>query len=372
MIAPEAGLSVTRQCALLGVTRSSFYYRSRPESARGTRASGAARPDLHRQSGLRQPPAAGGAVAGGGFSWPPTRPAADAQARAVGGPAEAEHQQAASRAPGLPVPSARQNDRSTEPKPALAKAGVWAADITYIPMRQGFLYLVAIIDWATRRVLSWRLSNTLTAGFCVAALSEALARFGKPGIFNTDQGAQFTSDEFTQMLRDHGIEISMDGRGRCHDNIFVERLWWTVKHEWVYLRPAADGIEQKRSLGEFFDWYNLRRPHQALGWRTPDEAYLGQSTAAISTGRLTPCRGGAMNLWTVGCADPRKLHSTPQQDRMNLISGKGETSSRLPAFSLFLPGSCPNNRDRRRKSSISHECSAGLTARWCCPTMAPR
>jgi putative transposase len=146
-------------------------------------------------------------------------------------------------------------------------------------MQQGFLYLVAIIDWVTRRVLSWRLSNTLTAGFCVEALSEALARFGKPGIFNTDQGAQFTSDEFTQMLRDHGIEISMDGRGRCHDNIFVERLWWTVKHEWVYLRPVANGFEQKRSLAEFFDWYNLRRPHQALGWRTPDEAYLGQSTA---------------------------------------------------------------------------------------------
>jgi putative transposase len=159
---------------------------------------------------------------------------------------------------------------------------VWAADITYIPMRQGFLYLVAIIDWATRRVLSWRLSNTLTAGFCVEALSEALARFGKPGIFNTDQGAQFTSDEFTKMLTDHGIAISMDGRGRCHDNIFVERLWWTVKHEWVYLRPAANGIEQKRSLGEFFDWYNLRRPHQALGWRTPDEAYLGQSTATTA------------------------------------------------------------------------------------------
>ena len=126
------------------------------------------------------------------------------------------------------------------------------------------MYLVAIIDWATRRVLSWRLSNTLTAGFCVAALSEALARFGKPGIFNTDQGAQFTSDEFTQMLRDHGIEISMDGRGRCHDNIFVERLWWTVKHEWVYLRPAADGIEQKRSLGEFFDWYNPASSHPSI------------------------------------------------------------------------------------------------------------
>ena len=132
-----------------------------------------ARPDFHRPSGLRQPAAAGGAVARGD----------DAKARAVGGQAEAEHQQAASRAQGLPVPSARQDDRPGEPKPAFAKAGVWVADITYIPMRQGFLYLVAIIDWATRRVLSWQLSNTLTAGFCVEALSEALARFGKPDIF---------------------------------------------------------------------------------------------------------------------------------------------------------------------------------------------
>ena len=165
------------------------------------------------------------------------------------------------------------------------ESGVWAADITYIPMQQGFLYLVAIIDWATRRVLSWRLSNTLAAGFYAAALSEALARFGKPGTFNTDQslpsrkrgGAQFTSDEFTKVLRDDRIAISMDGRGRCHDNIFVERLWWTVKHEWVYLHPSANGIEPQRSPAQFFDWYNLQRPHQALGWRTPNEAYLGQS-----------------------------------------------------------------------------------------------
>src|SRR6266481_6973077 len=230
----------------------------------GTRSSEAARPDFHRPSGLRQPPAAGGALAGGDFGRPPTHPAADEEARAVGGQAEAEHQQAASRAQGLPTPSARQDDRPAEPEPALAKAGVWAADVTYIAMRQGFLYLVAIIDWATRRVLSWRLSNTLTAGFCVEALSEALARFGKPGIFNTDQGAQFTSEEFTNVLRDHGIAISMDGRGRCHDNIFVERLWWTVKHEWVYLRPAANGIEQKRSLAEFFDWYNPASSHPSI------------------------------------------------------------------------------------------------------------
>jgi putative transposase len=114
--------------------------------------------------------------------------------------------------------------------------------------------------------------NTLAAGFCVEAPSEALARFGSPGIFNTDQGTQFTSDEFTKALCDHGVELSINGRGRCYDNIFVERLWWTVKHEWVYLHPAANGGEPERSLAEFFDWYNLRRPHQAPRWRTPNEA----------------------------------------------------------------------------------------------------
>jgi len=159
---------------------------------------------------------------------------------------------------------------------------VWSADITYIPLRRGFLYLVAIIDWSTRRVLSWRLSNTLTVGFCLEALGDALVRFSKPGIFNTDQGSQFTSEAFTRMLLDHGIEISMDGRGRCHDNIFVERLWWTVKHEWVYLRPAANALEQKRSLAAFFDWYNQRRPHQSLGWRTPDEAYFGTAMPTMA------------------------------------------------------------------------------------------
>ena len=203
----------------------------------------------------------------------------------MGGQAEAEHQRAASRAQSLSVSSAWQGGRPAEPKPALAKAGVWAADITYIAMREGFLYLVAIIDWATRRVLSWRLSNTLTAGFCVEALSEAFARFGKPGIFNTDQGAQFTSDEFTEMLRDHGIEISMDGRERCHDNIFVERLWWTVKHEWVYLRPAVNGIDQKRSLGEFFDWYNLSASGARMA--NPGRGLPRPIDGGDGTGRLT-------------------------------------------------------------------------------------
>jgi len=157
---------------------------------------------------------------------------------------------------------------------------VWATDITYIRMRHGFLYLCAIMDWATRKVLSWRLSNTLTSDFCTAALKEAIARYATPDIFNTDQGSQFTSEEFTAVLKAHGIQISMDGRGRCHDNIFVERLWWTVKHEWVYLRPCEDGIEQKKSLEACFDWYNCRRPHQSLGWNTPDGTYFGTLTDA--------------------------------------------------------------------------------------------
>ena len=152
---------------------------------------------------------------------------------------------------------------------------VWATDITYIRMSRGFLYLCAIMDWATRRVLSWRLSNTLTSDFCTAALNEAIARYGAPEIFNTDQGSQFTSAEFTDALKAHRIQISMDGRGRCHDNIFVERLWWTVKHEWVYLRPCDNGIAQQKSLADCFAWYNGRRPHQSLAWKTPDETYFG-------------------------------------------------------------------------------------------------
>ena len=276
MIAPNAGLSVNRQCTLLRISAQQLLLSTPAGVGGGARSSQSARPDFHRASGVWQSAAASGAVARGDFRWAPAHPAADAQTGAVRDQTEAQHQQAASRAQDLSLPTARQDDRSTEP-------GVGNRHLfSYIPMRHGFLYLVAIIDWATRRVLSWRLSNTQTAGFCVDALSEALARFGKPRIFNSDQGSQFTSDGFTRVLLDHGIEISMDGRGRCHDNIFVERLWWTVKHEWVYLRPAANGLEQKRSLVEFFDWYNRRRPHQALGWQTPDEAYFNRPASAVA------------------------------------------------------------------------------------------
>jgi putative transposase len=146
---------------------------------------------------------------------------------------------------------------------------VWAADITYLPIGRGFLYLVAVIDWASRAVLSWRLSNTMDVAFCVSALEAALARFGKPEIFNTDQGSQFTSTAFTGVLGKAGVKISMDGRGRWLDNVFVERLWRSLKHEDVYLKGYADGAEAKVGIGAWFAFYNSTRPHQALGNRTP-------------------------------------------------------------------------------------------------------
>ena len=150
---------------------------------------------------------------------------------------------------------------------------VWCADITYIPVQRGFLYLVAIMDWATRRVLAWRLSNTMDARFCVEALAEALARYGRPDIFNTDQGSQFTSFEFTGALKDAGVRISMDGRGRCMDNVFIERLWRSLKYEAVYLHELTDGFEAERVIGEWIDFYNTERPHSALAGQTPAEAY---------------------------------------------------------------------------------------------------
>ena len=146
---------------------------------------------------------------------------------------------------------------------------MWAADITYIPMAKGFLYLVAIIDWASRAVLAWRLSNTMDTAFCLAALDEALARFGTPDIFNTDQGAQFTSAAFTGRLASAGIGISMDGRGRWMDNVFIERVWRSLKYEEVHLKAYAGGLEARAGIGEWMIFYNTRRFHQSLGYKTP-------------------------------------------------------------------------------------------------------
>ena len=150
---------------------------------------------------------------------------------------------------------------------------VWCGDITYIPVRCGFLYLVAIMDWASRRVLAWRLSNTMDARFCVEALNTALDTYGRPEIFNTDQGSRFTSFEFTNRLKNAGVTISMDGRGRCMDNIFIERLWRSLKYECVYLHELIDGFHADRVIAEWIGFYNTERPHSSLGRKTPAEAY---------------------------------------------------------------------------------------------------
>jgi len=151
---------------------------------------------------------------------------------------------------------------------------VWAADISYLPLEKGFMYLVAIMDWHSRKVLSWRISNTMESDFCVEALEEAIHNYGCPEIFNTDQGSQFTSDKFTDTLKDNDIKISMDGRGRFQDNIFIERLWWTLKYHYFYLRTFNNGSELRNGLKKWFQYYNQERFHQSLEDWTPDEIYF--------------------------------------------------------------------------------------------------
>ena len=151
----------------------------------------------------------------------------------------------------------------------------WASDITYLPMAKGFAYLVAILDLYSRKVLSFRVSNAMSTDFCVEALEEALTRYGAPEIFNTDQGSQFTADDFTQPLQAKGVRVSMDGKGRWIDNVFVERLWRSVKYEDIYLHAYETPREVKAALASYFSFYNARRPHQSLDYRTPDEMYFG-------------------------------------------------------------------------------------------------
>jgi putative transposase len=179
---------------------------------------------------------------------------------------------------------------------------VWCADITYIPIGRGFLYLVAVMDWASRAVLSWRLSNTIDASFCVEALEEALAKYGKPEIFNTDQGSQFTGGDFTGVLLEAGIQISMDGRGRWMDNVFIERLWRSLKHEDIYLKHYAGGHEAKAGISAWVDFYNTKRFHRALGNRMP----------------MAVWRDGAAALAGAGCGyvdNARALPTDPQQQQ---------------------------------------------------------
>ena len=228
MITPSrSDLSLSRQCELVSISRSSFYYTPRGESADNLA--------LMRRLGLE-------AI----YRAPRTSTS------------HPEHRV---------YPYLLRNVAVTRPDQ------VWCADISYIPVRRGFLYLVAIMDWASRHVLAWRLSNTMDTGFCVEALKEALGRYGKPDIFNTDQGSQFTSLDFTGVLSEAGIAISMDGRGRCMDNIFIERLWRSLKYEAVYLHELRDGFEAERVIAEWTSFYNAERPHSSLNGATPAELY---------------------------------------------------------------------------------------------------
>jgi putative transposase len=275
MIDRSHALPVSRQARLLGLSRSSVYYRP-VASAERDLALMAAIDEIHTELpfyGIRR---IRGELTGRGFEA--GRGHVATLMRRMGISAIAPKRRLSRPAPGHKIYPYLL--RGLE----ISEAGhVWSADITYLPLARGFCYLTAIMDWASRRVLSWRLSNTLDAAFCIEALEEALERYNAPEIFNTDQGAQFTCEGFTSVLADHGVAISMDGRGRWLDNVFIERLWRSVKHEEVYLKAYENLVEARRELGTYFDFYNRRRRHQGLADRTPDEVYwstLRTQTAA--------------------------------------------------------------------------------------------
>ena len=279
-------LSIRWQCAMLGVARSSVYRQPRPvndndlEAMRRIDALFTARPFFGARRIART-------LSEGGF--PIDRKRARRLMRLIGIEALGPKPRTTKPAPEHKIYPYLLRDLTID-----RPNQVWAADITYIPIGRGFLYLTAVIDWASRAVLSWRLSNTMDASFCVEALEEALARYGKPDIFNTDQGSQFTSAAFTSVLIEAGVRISMDGRGRWMDNVFIERVWRSLKYEDVYLKGYADGREAKAGIGEYFAFYNERRLHQALGYRAPlavwrDGAPAGAYGHVDNARALTTC-----------------------------------------------------------------------------------
>lgn len=260
-------LSIVRQCALTGVSRSSFYYQGKGESPLNLKLM-----RLIDEQWLRTPFFGSRRMA--------------RYLRSEGYNVSRKRVRRLMRKMGLeavyPRPLTSKPHPDHQVYPYLLRGmtidrpnQVWSADITFLPMPRGFMYLVAVMDWYSRRVLSWRLSNTLEADFCVAALEDAMTRYGKPDIFNTDQGSQFTSLAFTDQLKDSGIKISMDGKGAWMDNVLIERLWWSLKYECVYLNQFEDGAALRKGLRQWIDFYNSERPHSSLDHRTPDEAYFG-------------------------------------------------------------------------------------------------
>ncbi len=267
MIDPKHALSVTRQAELVGISRAAVYYEPRP----------IAQADLELQRRIDalhlEHPWAGART---------LKKLLRREAIEVG----RKHVATLMRRMGIEALYRKKSTSKPHPEHAIypyllrnvvieRPNQVWALDITYIPMRRGFVYLVAVMDWASRRILAFRLSNTLTADFCVEALEEAIARHGVPEIVNTDQGSQFTCSEFIVKLKHHEITISMDGKGCWRDNVFIERFWKTLKYEEVYLRAYDTVSEARASIARYVEFYNARRPHSSLEDRTPDEAYFG-------------------------------------------------------------------------------------------------
>jgi putative transposase len=268
MIDPsEPTVSVMRQCRLLNVSRSGFYYKSKPISAEDLKLM-----RLIDEHYLNHPCAGSRSMRN--------------HLQRLGYRINRKKIQRLMRLMGIeavyPKPKTSRPHPQHKVYPYLLRGlsidrpnQVWAADITYIPMRRGHMYLVAVMDWHSRKVLSWRISNTLDTEFCVEALVEALSRFGRPEIFNTDQGAQFTATAFTEVLKSHQVQISMDGRGRVQDNIFIERLWWSFKYQYLYLWSFDDGAALRKGFDQWFSFYNSERSHQSLDNKTPDEVYFG-------------------------------------------------------------------------------------------------
>jgi putative transposase len=270
MIDRDHGLSVSRQAKVLGISRGSVYYLPRPTS--GADLALMRRIDmLHLEYPFAGSRMLNGLLTGEGHEVGRCHVAT--LMKKMGIEAIYRRPNTSKPTPGHKIyPYLLRNLSVTRPNQ------VWAMDLTYIPMARGFVYLCAVVDWFSRRVLSWRLSITMEAAFCIEAVEEALARYGKPDVFNTDQGSQFTSVDFTAVLKNAEIGISMDGKGAWRDNVFVERLWRSIKYEEVYLHAYKTVPEARAGIGRYLTFYNTRRPHSSLDRQTPDQAYFNALT----------------------------------------------------------------------------------------------